>query len=133
MLIYSYIITFSFLLLTTLSACNFQRDKNAVDFVVQREQLIGTTLDYNLLSKMVFAKCQRCHGGFDEQPDLATYEDIKFFIQDVAKMVLVEKKMPPKRATQLTQCEKDLLALWIDRGVLKNSDEATPSIPSCGN
>jgi hypothetical protein len=132
----SFIITFKRIFfggLLFLTACEFHRDKIPAEAYEHRVELIDTTFEYNLVNKLVFSKCTTCHDGFEEQPDLTYYGGIKANLPDIQKMVFVKRQMPPRRAPQLTRCEKDLLEAWIAAGAPETSDEKTPSLPSCGN
>lgn len=73
----------------------------------------------NVQQKVFAPKCSRCHGF------VASYESVVPMLTEIESRVrspLEFEQMPPPRATQLTEEEKNLLLDWIKAGAPEKSD-----------
>lgn len=82
-------------------------------------------LNFASVQQQVFApKCSRCHGF------VGSYEGVVAKLTDIESRVrspLEFEQMPPPKAAQLTDEEKNLLLDWIKAGAPENSDGGAPS------
>lgn len=70
--------------------------------------------------KVLTPKCARCHGGM-----VSSYANVVPMLTEIESRVrspLEFEQMPPSRAPQLTEEEKNLLLDWIKAGAPENSD-----------
>lgn len=76
-------------------------------------------------SGVLTPKCARCHSGM-----MASYESVKAILVDI-ELSVENRFMPPSRAPQLTEQEREILLRWIKAGGprLGDSGEA-PAPPS---
>lgn len=74
-------------------------------------------------SKVLTPKCARCHGGM-----MGSYERVVANLGAIDSMVSAGQ-MPPARAAQLSEDEKQLLLRWIAMGAPKEGEAANPAPP----
>ena len=71
-------------------------------------ELLSYSMD---VAPIIENKCSQCHNNY------STYETLTRNIERVAVRVLDEMTMPPRRAPQLSEEEKFILAEWIEQGL----------------
>ena len=65
----------------------------------------------NSVGSVFQAKCARCHGAY------GTYDGVVANIEGIAFRALEVMNMPPRSQPQLTDEEKELMAIWIEEGL----------------
>ena len=63
------------------------------------------------IGPLMEAKCARCHSAY------TNYEVVAGSIESISFRVLETMTMPPRSQPQLTDEEKELLAVWIEEGL----------------
>jgi uncharacterized membrane protein len=61
------------------------------------------------------ARCATCHSGASAPLGIKfeTAEQIEARADDIARMAVQTRAMPPGNATKITEEERDLLAAWV--------------------
>jgi uncharacterized membrane protein len=67
------------------------------------------------IQPIVAERCATCHSGITAPLGvrLGTREEIRARIDDIERMAVVTRAMPPGNATGMTESERELLAAWI--------------------
>lgn len=81
---------------------------------------IGSKLVWSDVQPIVQAKCVACHGPNSrkplDRPSLIWVDRNRDQVLSAIATTVRDSKMPPARATQLTQTEKTLLIQWVADG-----------------
>lgn len=90
-----------------------------------------TTVSADVVQKSVLDTCLRCHSG-SNAPALNTLDAIKANINKIQDEV-TSNSMPPADAgyKPLSDCEKDILQEWVQKGMPDNSSKKVFDLAHC--
>jgi hypothetical protein len=91
-----------------------------------------STVNAMAIQQSVLYSCTNCHFSGKRSPRLTNIEDIRHNIDAVLKVVN-SNTMPPAQAgfEPLSDCEKDILASWVQEGMPDQSQTLILSVGHC--
>lgn len=114
-----------------LAGCNYRINKS--NDPAEGALSLSEPVSYEAIKSYSLRTCMNCHAG-QKTPDLSTLENIKTNITKINSSIEISK-MPPASDgyLPLSQCQKDVLAKWIELGFPEVSGVLVGQIPSCQN